>query len=59
MADTQKLPKGYTCKCGTFNEYPFSPYVYAHMRAVLLHTCECGRKYSIIMATAKLVEEDV
>ena len=37
------LPKGYTCECGNFHEFPM--YYYAHWYEELIHTCEkCGRK---------------
>lgn len=51
---TKDLPMGYTCECGEFNKYPM--YVYAHWRDVLVHSCDCGRKYSIVCGSAMLDE---
>ena len=39
------VPKGYTCKCGKFNQ--FDAYVYAHANVDLIHRCACRRKYII------------
>ena len=45
--------KGIQCECGLFS--PFSAYVYAHMREVLLFTCpRCKRGYSVFCGIAKL-----
>jgi len=43
------LPKGFDCKtCGKFHR--FDPYVFAHSRDLLVHTCDnCGAKHEIIM----------
>ena len=48
------IPKGYTCECGKFHKYPM--YVYAHWRDVLVHACDCGRKYNIVCGSAELDE---
>jgi len=47
-------PKGISCECGKFNEYP--AYVYAHWKDDLTFTCECGRKYSILEGVSELLE---
>jgi len=38
---SRKLPKGYTCECGKFNE--FHVWVFAQWRELITHHCECGR----------------
>ena len=48
----KKNPEGVDCPCGRFT--PFTAYVYAHARDVLDFTCECGRKFSIVMCRATL-----
>jgi len=46
--------KGILCECGHYDE--FTGYVYAHWRDSLIYTCQiCGRKYSVIMGTQKLI----
>lgn len=42
---SEELPKGYKCTCGKFNEYP--AYVYAHWDIELVHTCDCGKIWTI------------
>jgi hypothetical protein len=52
MAKKKEHPKGYTCKCGKYNPYPL--YVYAHFREELIHTCDCGKKCTIVLGHATL-----
>jgi transcription elongation factor Elf1 len=48
-----KLPKGFTCRCGRYEE--FSVYVYAHWNEELKFTCEkCGRVYAVYAGQARL-----
>ena len=49
------LSKGYTCTCGKFNRY--SAYVYAHWTVELVHTCDCGKRWSILEGEAEELEE--
>lgn len=52
MTAAQPDAKGFTCgTCGKFHEFPM--YVFAHMRQVIVHDCDCGAKHSIVMATAR------
>jgi hypothetical protein len=43
---------GYDCACGKHHHYP--PYVIAHQNVELVHTCECGRKNSILGLVAEI-----
>jgi hypothetical protein len=46
-----ELAKGFTCTCGAEHAYP--PYVFAHWRDKLTHTCEhCGALHEIVMGVA-------
>lgn len=48
-----KQEYGYTCKCGKYHKFPV--YVIAHWDIELVHTCDCGRKYSILCGIAELI----
>jgi len=49
---TDKLPKGFMCKCGVWHSFPM--YVYAHFREPLTYTCErCNRRYEILLGVAE------
>jgi hypothetical protein len=43
-------PKGFTCECGTINEFP--GYVFAHWHDLINFTCNCGRKFAVIRGDA-------
>jgi hypothetical protein len=47
------LPKGFTCRCGVFNEYPV--YLFAHWDEELVFTCDCKRAYVILQGEAQEV----
>ena len=53
MDAPKKEPEGIKCSCGLFS--PFTGYVYAHMRDVLLFTCPapgCGKQYTVLGGVA-------
>jgi hypothetical protein len=42
-----KLPKGHVCgKCRKRHRWP--RYVYAHWRDIIVHTCTCGEKATLV-----------
>jgi transcription elongation factor Elf1 len=49
------MTKGFNCEtCGKYHAFPM--YVFAHMRDLLLITCDkCGAKHEVVMADAKQV----
>jgi hypothetical protein len=49
------LPRGFTCVCGKWHDYP--TYVYAHWRYFLTHTCECGQAHSILCGIADPIKK--
>ena len=55
MIEKNDMPKGFKCECG--KEHEFTPYVYAHWREILVHTCECGIKHEILAGTVSKIHE--
>lgn len=54
---SEKLPKGFTCECGTYSKYPV--HMYAHWRDIYTYTCkECGAKYEILMGRADRIPDE-
>ena len=50
--EMKKDEYGYDCACGKHHHYP--PYVIAHQNDELIHTCECGRRNSILGLVATI-----
>lgn len=48
---------GFTCECGTRNDYP--AYVDGHRNVRLLHTCTCRRQYVLYHGTVQKIFGDV
>jgi len=48
--------RGYTCRCGKYHKYP--AYHYAHYTILMIHTCDCGRKYELVEGEATYLGRD-
>jgi len=56
MREIQHDEDGFTCVCGTWNQYP--SYVKDHWGVRLSYSCPCRRKYTLFHGTVTTASEE-
>ncbi len=57
MTELSFDPKGFTCECGTRNDYP--AYVQDHWSVRLFYSCACLRQYVLYRGTVRKVTREI